>query len=174
MISTEAGLKKLIANKHILLDTGVFSRAFDHYSSFEDFFRLLQDAPCSAVYFPLIEFELLRHVFIPEHRESRRKFLNTINAIGLNIHPGLFDDALRIANCYAQRKVTSPSLVDCSIAAYLKRYSSNMFFATFNHKDFPTFLFSRVGVLPIETDKEVFTLGFYCFDEKKAKEIAII
>ena len=167
-------LKEKIAHKHILLDTGIFSRSFDHFDSFRPLFQLLNETNCQATYFPLIKFELLRDVFINDNRIKRQMFVEEVTRVNLPIPPNLFDRAISFANEYTEHQVKSASLVDCCIAAYLEKYADNLFLITLNHKDFPTFLFDRIFVLPIDTDKDVFPLGFYAFNKEKAKQLGVL
>ena len=160
-----------IENKYILFDSGVITKACDHFDSFEDFFVLINKLRCVSTYFPFVEFEFLRGAHMPEHKKERKKFLAAFAFAKMPLHPQLVDDALKIANSYSARKLTSPSLVDCCIAAYLKHYASNLFLVTLNHKDFPTFLFNRFFIYPIDTEQDVLPLGFYQFDIEKGANI---
>ncbi len=168
----ETALKDKIANKFVLLDTGVIIRAFEHFDNFEAFFKMLEGANCKNVYFPFVEFEFLRGAYEPSHKVDREDFLKEISGINLNAPTqAIIKDAIAIANCYSARKHHSASLTDCSIAAYLKSYPQNLFLVTLNHKDFPTYLFDRVGIFPIDAQVDIFTLAFYTYNKTKAEKI---
>jgi predicted nucleic acid-binding protein len=167
-------LKDKISSKFVLLDTGVIIRAFENFDNFEAFFKMLEDANCRSVYFPFIEFEFLRGAYEISHRHDREQFLKEISGISLN-QPNhtIIKDAIAIANCYSARKHYSASLTDCCIAAYLKTFTDNLFLVTLNHKDFPTFLFDRVGIHPIDAKTDIFTLAFYKYNQAKAEKIGL-
>lgn len=139
------------------------------------FFNLLEETNCKSAYFPFIEFEFLRGAYEAGHKKDREEFLKEISAVELSTPTSkIIKDSISIANCYSARKHYSASLTDCSIAAYLKTHSDNLFLVTLNHKDFPTFLFDRVGIVPVDTEKDIFTLAFYSYNKPKAAKIGII
>ena len=160
-----------IINKHVLFDTNVLIRACYNFNGFEGFFKFLKKYDCSPAYFPLIKFEFIGPMQSKEHKGKREKFL--IN-IPFEVLPtpttDNMNDAIGIANAYGLRQVGA-SLVDCCITAYLKQYSSNLFLATLNHKHFPTFLLDSIFIYPIDTGKEILPMGFYKFNNAKAKKI---
>ncbi|MCL4400095.1 hypothetical protein M1506_02335 [Patescibacteria group bacterium] len=164
-------LVALIKSRHILLDTNVFIKAFDHFDAFRPLFEFLEENNCQVVDFPLIQFEFTRNTFLPDHREQRELFLKKIATASLPLHKDLIKDALEIARIYAHQGVQRGqiSLVDCCIAAYLMKYEKNLFLLTMNHKDFPTLLFNRVSIFPVDekTTDDVFAPAFYQFDVKK-------
>ena len=170
MRCTEDELKRKISNKFVLLDTGIIIRAFEHFEDFKGFFNLLETTNCHPVYFPFIEFEFLRGAYEPEHRSARREFLHTIPLDELPVpREEILDDAIRLANIYSNHKLHSAKLVDCCIAAYLMKHTSNLFLVTLNHKDFPTFVFDRIFIYPVDTDNEVFPIGFYQLNVEKTE-----
>lgn len=171
---TQEELTQRIKGKHILLDTGVIIRAFEFFQKFEDFFRLLGSTNCIPVYFPLIEFEFIRGAHILEHRQKREEFLKSVSGVNMPFRTEqIMSDAIRIANCYAARKINNPSVVDCCIAAYIKQFSANLLLVTLNHKDFPLFLFDRIFIYPIDTETDIFPLAFYSFNTKKAAQLGL-
>lgn len=169
---TEKEFTQEIANKFVLFDTGVIIRAFKYYELFENLFMFLEKNECSPTYFPLVEFEFTRGAYEIEHKEKRKEFLRSLSFLNMPVPSNeTIGDAIKIANAYSARRVNSPSFIDCCIAAYLKNYHNNLFLVTLNHKDFPTFLFDRVFIYPINTEKDIFTLAFYRFNMNKCKKI---
>ena len=172
---TEEGLATTLKNKFLLLDTGVIIRGFEHFEEFEIFFNFLKQADCGLVYFPFIEFEFVRGAYDPHLRERKQEFLHALamTKMPFRSETTLMPDTIKIANAYTARKLNSPALTDCCIAAYLKNFSKNLLFVTVNHKYFPTFLFDRIFIYPIDTQKDIFPLGFYQYSEIKGKDIGL-
>lgn len=164
-----------IRNKYLLFDTGIIIRAFEHFEVFEEFFGFLKQNNCTPVFFSLIEFEFIRGVNTQFNRKKREEFLEFLAMEQMEFKADeAKSDLIAIANAYSLRRHSSASVVDCCIASFLKKYSKNLFLITLNHKDFPTFLFDRFFIYPVDTDKEVFPIGFYQFNEEKAKKIKIM
>lgn len=165
----------LISRKHILFDTCVIIRAFEDFSSFKKILEFLEQEHCVPVIFSFIEFEFIRGAYDIEHRKKRKEFLELLAPTTIPLdEKQIMADAIAIANTYAARKIHSPSIVDCAIAAYLKKYHGSLFFVTLNHKDFPTFLFDRVQVYPVDTEKDVFSLGFYRYNITKGERLGLM
>lgn len=168
-------IKKLISNKYILLDNNVITRASDHPDAFLPFLQLLIDANCKPIIIPLIKFEYLRGANSIKHRTKRLALLELLNPDTI---PSIYGDqkvdlAIDIANVYSGRKLESPNVVDCSLAAHLIHFQSTLLLATLNHKDFPTFLFDRVGVFTVDTEKDVMPIGIYKSNSEKTVEVGI-
>ena len=174
MMISRRELAKKLAGKHILFDTGVIIHSFQSYESFVDFFILLIKLNCHFAYFPLIEFEFIRGAYEEIHRRKRQEFLRNLSFLKLPFQgEDLINDAIRIANIYAARRNHKTSLVDCLIAAYLRKYSRHLILVTTNHQDFPTYLFDRLFIYPIDTEKDIITLAFYKFDQAKAQKLKL-
>ena len=62
-------------------------------------------------------------------------------------------------------------IVDLVLACFLKRYSG-LYLLTRNHKDFPTRIFHRSHVFPIEHERDVKTYAFYQY-KPKVKQVEI-
>jgi len=130
---------------------------------------------CTLVYFSFIEFEFLRSACDQKNREKREELLKGFKFEEMPfVAKDAKDDIIKIANAYASRKQIGASVVDCCIASLLKKYNQQLILATLNHKDFPTFLFDRIFIYPIDTEKDIFTLAFYRFNTEKAKKIKIM
>ena len=172
---TEKEFSQKITNRLVLFDTGVIIRAFGNFDAFKSFFVFLKENECSLVYSPLIEFEFTRGAYETEHKKTRKEFLKFFSFSNIPLPTNeTISDTIKIANAYSARRINSPSFIDCCIAAYLKNYHDNLFLVTLNHKDFPTFLFDRVFIYPINTEKDIFTLAFYKFNINKCKKIGAL
>lgn len=159
-----------IKNKFIMLDTNVLIDSFENFDAFEGFFQLLLDQNCRPIYFPFIEFEFTRVAFEPSNKEKRAKFLRYIASMSVPMPVDeMGKSALEFAQLYQAKKLKSPQLVDCCIAAYLRQYPDNLFLATANHKDFPTFLFDCIHLNPIDGGMKIIPVGIYKYNLDKAK-----
>jgi len=146
---------------------------FGYQNEFEKLCSFLIQGNCSLAYFSLVEFEFLRSAHDPENKNKRKKLLDRFIEMPFRLDDAK-DDIIKIANSYAARKQNGASVVDCCIASFLKTYGKNVILAAFNHKDFLTFLFDRIFIYPIDTNKDIFTLAFYRFNMEKAKKIKIM
>ena len=163
-------LEQTLRGKYILLDTDVLICLIENFDKVKDFIAFIKNIDCVFVYFPLIEFEFTRGAYKKEHRDKREKFLKMLS---INNLPFRSDDdetikeTIKVAHIYASKKM-NPSLIDCCTAAYLKKYSQNLFLATLNHKHFPTFLFDRFYIWTIDSGrKEIYPIGLYRFNKEK-------
>lgn len=176
MTTDIAEIKDLLSHKHILLDNNVITRASDHPRAFRPFLKLLNESECKPIIIPLIKFEYLRGAHSVEHKERREALLEILNPYTLpqSYTDEKIDLAIKIANCYAQRDLRTPNVVDCALAAQLLQFKDKVFLATTNHKDFPTFLFNRIGVFTVDTEKDVIPIGIYSYDESKSKSLDLL
>ena len=168
-------LKATLNLKWVLLDTNIFIKAFESPDAFEKLFVFFNNCKCEATYFELIEFEFTKNVFLAEHRQARENFFRKIAPSPLaSLRGELIHDALEISRIYAHQKINKGqiALVDCCIAAYLKKHASTLFFVTLNHKDFPLLLFDRHYIYPIDTQKEVLAPAFYQFNLEKFNKLS--
>lgn len=162
-------LRERLENKFILFDTNILIEASKHFDSFEALLILLRESKCDVCYIPLIEFEFTRDAVTTELHVERERFLEKIKGVKLPMHSELFDDALAIARVYAHMRIPPKqiSLVDCCIAAYMKKYEKNLFLVTKNHRDFPIEVFNRIFIYPIEVGSDVSTAAIYQFSMEK-------
>lgn len=168
MMQTEE-FKKAIAKKFVILDANVLIKAFEKTTYFKDFFEYIRDCDCDIANFALVNFEFTRNDFFSEIIKLKEEFLIEINAHPFPYRDDLLKDALEIAKVYSHNRIQKGqiSLADCCIGAILKQYSKNLFLATSNHSDFPTCLFDREYIFPIDADNEVISIAFYRFNEEK-------
>ena len=109
---------------------------------------------------PLIEFEFIRDVFLPEQYMARKEFLNPnvfIPALdNLQIFKALEDNAINLSRIYKHQQVkSSSSTVDLFLAARLMHISQyNPLFITGNSKDFPSCVFEVKGIITTYLEKE--------------------
>jgi predicted nucleic acid-binding protein len=137
-------------------------------SFFEGLIADIKSANCEIVIFPFVQFEFTRGAFELEHKRKRSEFIEALQAENLPVRTDdLIRDAIEIANLYASKKVDSPSMIDCSIAALMKIYSDKLFLCTLNHKDFPLFLFNRFHIYTMDADRNIYPFGFYEFNKDK-------
>ncbi len=162
-------MKKKIEHKHVLLDANVLIEAYQSPDKFTDLIEFLIASHCQPVIISLVQFEISRNIFQPELIEAHKAYLAVWNFITLPLkeESDLLRDALKIARYYAARKINNVSLADCFIASFLKKYKTNLYLITRNHKDFPAPLFVRDLVWTVDMPRDVVTFGFYRFDESQ-------
>ncbi len=171
---------KLLSGKHLLLDTNVLIN-YANYAPFLEEMRLeLQAVKAIPVLDELVRFEFLREAASPAETKSLKKFLKILfdlddTNIDTSLFPLIPEDtiacAIEIANIYSQRaKNLKISLVDCFLAAQMKKYNEKkeqLFLATSDHTDFPNLFFERIGIETIDTGEKILNIGFYRFDAHK-------
>jgi predicted nucleic acid-binding protein len=168
-MAAEDKLRTELEYKFILFDTNILIEASKHFESFEVLLIMLRESKCKVCYFPLIEFEFTRDAYLPTLNEERERFSRKIDGINLPIHPQVFTDALEIAKVYAHQKISPKqiSLVDCFIAAYMKKYSDKLFLITKDHKDFPLSIFNRLHIFAFNAGDDVLAPAIYQFNIQK-------
>lgn len=164
-----------LERKHVLLDTCflIKSKEYSDTEFFDDLYALFANNLCTPVVNEFIRFEFLRGSKYSDQFIAKSDFLEQLSPKGksvtLPITADIVSDSIPISNIYANKNIqnTQISLVDCYISSYLKKYSRDLILITLNHKDFPLVLHDRLGIYPIDTDKEIITLGFYTFNQDK-------
>ena len=162
-----------LKNKHILLDTCFIIKAYEysHTAFFDELFSALQENNCVPVINEFIKFEFLRGCKIIKHIQDKDNFLDALSGVGMSlpIDQYILNDATRISIIYSNKNVKNKHInaIDCYISAYLKRYEKNLIFVTLNNDDYPLLLHYRLGIYPIDTEKEILVLGFYKFNNNK-------
>lgn len=167
-----------LKDQHILLDTCFIIKAHEYSDSkyFDELFSLLEENNCIPVTNKFIKFEFLRGCQVKEHVEDKLKFLKSLSSPGLElpIHVNMLDDAIKIANIYSNKRISSKiGPIDCYISSYLKHHGDNLILVTINNSDFPLIVHDRVGIHTIDTKKEIITLGFYKFNTEEYNRINI-
>lgn len=172
-MATADELRELLGTKFIIFDTNILIEAFKHFDSFKVLLNDLHHYNCKPLYFPLIEFEFTRDAMRPEHNKARRGFLETIiGGTKLPINDDLVDIAVEIARVYAHQKDIASnkiSIVDCCVAAYMRKYQNKLFLLTMNHRDFPLVLFDRIQPFALDANDNVLAPAIYKFNEAKWK-----
>jgi rRNA-processing protein FCF1 len=165
---------EIIKNKHILLDTNILINSAKYQTEFEVFFDELKQNNISPTIDNAIKLEFLRSANTQRNLSIKINYLNLLlgndeKRLDLPITEDTLIDARRISNLYyfLNLKKQKISFVDSIISAQLKKYSSNLFFATINNQDFPLQIFDRLFVTNVDANSELFTIGIYAFSEKK-------
>jgi predicted nucleic acid-binding protein len=168
-------LKKKIARKWVIFDTNILIEGFEkNPNEFVELHKMLVGSHCAPAYIPMIEFEFLRGAPEAKTRSKRREILRELaHKYPVRSDSGLTESAIEIANVYESRKGPRPELVDCHIAAVLRQHPTNLFLATLNHEDYPTYLFNPLYVLPIETRKSLLPVGIYEWGVEKAASLGL-
>lgn len=166
---------KQLENKYILLDTNVIIYSIKYLNEFKGFFEELEKYNISPGIDWSVKLEFLRTSNTYEKLESKQRFLNLLlgdkkNRMELHISNETFEDARNISILYNFlniKKKNNISLIDCLIAAQLKKYKNNLFLATTNNSDFPLKIFNRVKLYNVEVQDDIFNIGIYQFSEPK-------
>lgn len=143
MIFEKNSAQNMLHRKHVLFDTNVLIRTLEKRAAAEDLFSLIQASEAIPVYFSFIKFEFVREAKNTEHRKIREAFFENYDFMSMPARHSddqISEDALNISNIYASKNHHGASLVDCLIAAFLKRHKHDLILATMNLDDFPTFL----------------------------------
>lgn len=154
-------IQNLLSNKFLFLDTTFFFDAYPNPTLFVDLLRILKASRTEIVTIPLVRLEFLKGSDLIKDFELKNKFINEIVDAVIPSDPQVIKDLEQISIIY-RRDSSHLSVTDAMLAASLKRYHPNQsFLLTRNHKDFPTSLFDRKILVPIEYEKEVQVHGIY-------------
>ena len=172
---------KKIANRHLLLDTNAIVSLIKHARFYVDFFNQLEKYQIKSVIDYSVKFEFLRGSNTKLDYEIKREYLDILlgeNRIELISTNEIFENAREIANIYTRKdaKLTKQiSFADCLIAAQMKKFNEKspdrLFLATINNNDFPLFIFDRIHIFTIDTEKEIINMGIYRFNVSKYEKL---
>lgn len=164
---------ELLKNKFLVIDTDVLINTSKYFKFYSPIFSKLAENEAESLLDEFVRFEFLRKADSRSEFEKLETFLKTLiggnGSADLKISSSVINSSLEIANLYSWKNIKNPSPTDCILGAHLKKYNSknSLFLLTENHKDFPGFIFDRVGFETIEVDDGFHTLGFYCFNPNK-------
>lgn len=145
-----------IGNKQVFIDNDYLSLMFENEDVFKQSLKLFTN---STIFIdPYTEFEFLRDVFIPSGRILREQFLSYNIFVPALKHQDIYlkiqQNALLLSKVYAhQNSKTKPSGIDLLLAGRLMYHKSNTCLVTGNKKDFPSCVFTTLGVVSIEKDQ---------------------
>jgi predicted nucleic acid-binding protein len=161
-----------LQNKYAILDTNVLIYGATYSEKFAPFFNVLEQYHVKSITSDAIIFEFLRGAQVREHLEVKIRYLKLLlgeHITKLPINPEIFETARKISNIYSNKDISTTkqiSIVDCIIAAQLKKYNESreqLFLITTDNKDYPLSIFDRIGIYTIDADKEILNLGIYCW-----------
>lgn len=148
---TSQGLPDALQGKIALLDNDFLSVISKDTEAFTDFVTLV-NGRCALVIDPLTRFEFLHGVTFVDRKEALETFLtHEIFTSGI-MHPSVFNpivsNAEKLSWVYANKNCTSGSPIDLLLAS--RAIFQGYLIITGNRKDFPNFVFDRVGIINYE------------------------
>lgn len=171
----------MIENKHLLLDTNSLVSLIKHARFYADFFNQLEKYQIKSVIDYSVKFEFLRGSNTKRDYEIKQEYLDILlgeNRIELISTNEIFENAREIANIYTRKdsKLTKQiSFADCLIAAQMKKFNEQkperLFLATIDNNDFPLFIFDRIFIFTIDTEREIINMGIYRFNKEKYERL---
>ena len=164
-----------LRNKHLLLDTNViiYSLKFISEGYFNDFFKKLNELNVKSVIDEYVLFEFLRSSRTKANLEGKKHYLDSLlggKTWQLPITKEILDNAKELALIYSNKDPNlsgRTSIADCMIAAQLMKYKNEIFLATTDNNDYPNIIFDRVGIVTIDSLKEILNIGIYQFNKNK-------
>lgn len=172
----------ILKDKYLLLDTNILINCSKFPPLFKGFLNKLIDNDITPVIDHTVRFEFLRKADSAYQRTVLEAFLNSLfpNVMELPFNKETVTDAIDFANIYAWKKEKAISLADCFLASAMKKFNEKatnplLYLATENHKDFPEYVFKRIGIETVErTRTDIHNIGVYEFDNngfKKEEEL---
>jgi predicted nucleic acid-binding protein len=172
-----------IRGKHLLLDTNLLIYNVKNEEIFTLFFERIFDLNVKSVIDQTIKFEFLRGCTTQEDLQAKQEYLDLLlgsNRMELPVDKSVFEKARLISNIYSRKNIKYAKQIsfgDCLIAAQMIKYNSKrneLFIATTDNSNFPTFIFNRVDVITLHDDNNIFNIGIYSINQKifnlKAKD----
>lgn len=150
-------LNGILTNQYVLLDGDFLGKLYEDEEFLGEFVSLLSKS--SLMLDPMVAFEFLRDVFDPEYRKQKEKFLDDEIFNKTNNHQNVFlkiqENALLLSKIYAHKnKSKGVSTSDLYLASRIFQLPSNSVLITGNKKHFPSCVFSVVGVINVEDQKD--------------------
>ncbi len=170
---------KEIARKYLLLDTNILVDSAKYKDNFKPFYAELKKLNVAPVIDSSIKLEFLRSANNIKNLQEKIWCLNVLlgsqkDRLELPITDETLIDARKLSNLYHHLKIKkkkSISVVDCLLAAHLKKYINNLYLATSNNSDFTTKIFDRIHIFNIGINDEIRNIGIYKYSEKKYLEV---
>jgi hypothetical protein len=162
-----------LKSKTILLDTNIIIGFAKCPANFKGFFDDLKDSDVVSAVDESIKCEFLRKSNTIEKRQQKEKLLDWLLGIDekrteLKITNDIFTEATLLSNIFNfLNDKNSSSIVDCLLAAQLKKFGENLYLATMNHKDFPLKIFDRIHIFNVEVEDEIKNIGIYKFSKER-------
>ncbi|MFH0891430.1 MAG: hypothetical protein V1867_01480 [Candidatus Falkowbacteria bacterium] len=168
-------VKKILAHKHILVDTNVISCIFRRSpEKYGGLFDLFSEVKCVLCINPFIYNEFIRIAQCGSERQQIKLFLDKL-FFNLPVNPEIYqncEELFPLYNYCGQIKNKSQvSLVDAMNVAFLKKHSTDLFLITHDLSDYPIQLLDRINVGAIDFDIEVITWGIYKFNNDKFNDL---
>lgn len=159
-------------NKVILFDGNFLGYLFHHQYLFSSLFTRFT---FTTLIDPLIRFEFLRDIFLPDQYSSKQKFIEHDVFISAPTHHELFNslekNALIVSKIYKHKQLkNNPSIVDLFLTSriiYMAR--QHPLLITGDSKDFSSCIFNTKGLITSvnEKDNSIQTYSVLEFSEKK-------
>lgn len=166
----------IIKDKHLILDTNLLIYVAKNREIFSPFFDKIRQLNVVSVIDQTIKFEFLRGCTTKEDLQIKQEYLDLLlgsNRMELPVDKSIFEKARLISNIYCRKNINYAKQIsfgDCLIAAQMIKYNSTsrneLFIATTDNSDFPTFIFNRVDVITLHDDNTIFNIGIYGINQK--------
>jgi hypothetical protein len=168
-----------LKGRYILLDNDFFDGIFKHQDLFRGVLPLLTDN--LTLIDPLVAFEFLQTVYIPQEREVREKFLatdffhpavNTPEAFLKIQENGLFLSQLyeQSSSNRGNKRNQGPSSIDLLLAGRILYMRNNVpLLITGNKKHFPSSIFDTIGTLVWENEENGDAITYFVLEFSKEK-----
>lgn len=160
-----------VSEQYVFLDNDFLSKLFSNPSIFKEFSSKFQEG--YILNDPMVEFEFLRDIYIPEQRKLKREFLDLPLFGPVINHQEVFvqiqENALLLSRIYAhENQKGRSSLVDLLLAARIMLNPTRNLLFTGNKKDFPSTIFNLIGTIDVEqNDDSVQAYSLLEFDVEK-------
>lgn len=159
-ITYPSNLLSSLKNKHLLLDTNVFTDAVSKPTAYTKFFNDLKSAEITVVTSDLVKYEfLIGSADVTKYREKEKHIDDVVDAI-LPISPKTYELAYELIKEYGiESKVLSTT--DLLLGALLKQYKESVYLMTRDTSDFIQNIFDLVFIINCPLPKGIFTYGVY-------------
>lgn len=170
----------LLENKFLLIDTNILIDYSKYPIFFTSFIKNLRAYNVNLVVDQTVRFEFMRTANSTQKEETLKEFINFFldkGKVELPINDATVAEAIQIANIYAWKNTQKIELADCFLASAMRKFNEGssqprLYLATQNHKDFPKYIFKRVGIETIDIKQEnIINIGFYEFDNEAFKTV---
>ncbi|MEI7579055.1 MAG: hypothetical protein WCJ58_03365 [bacterium] len=169
-MEVEKGIRDLLKEKFILLDTNILISSSKHLKEFTDLFSFFSTNDCAVGTMDLLRFEYLRDAVTQENKTERELYLNRFSDFEINFASKYIKDCTQIGQIYSRYNKTSHqkiSFIDCAISSILKNFHARLYLLTINHDDFPLILHDRIKVFTLDCGNEILNPALYSFNLNK-------
>lgn len=162
----DQSLLKKIKKKTILVDTNLLLYYLRYKQEYYPLLEGFETNDISLVTISPVKIEYYKGTNTNSQLKAKRELYRKTFDMTYPILDDIVKETFKISLAYRDL-AKSASSTDLLLAGTLKRFGSKLILLTRNHKDFPTTIFNRVGIINIELERSIHSYSLIQFSQTK-------